>query len=212
MTDLPSGFQIREATAADRDALKKICLETGDSGRDATHLQDDPDLLGLCYAEPYQVFSPEFAFVLQDAGGPCGYVLGTPDTAAFDEWMDKVWYPPLRMRTRNPGPDEATWQKSDWVRWRIFAPRQIVHYDLVRYPAHGHIDLLPRAQGKGLGKAMMRRLEAALAAAGAPGMFLEVSHENLKAQAFYSHIGFDRLDVRPDAVIMGKRLGQGGGA
>jgi ribosomal protein S18 acetylase RimI-like enzyme len=212
MTDGVPGFTIRRAVPEDHAALTDICLKTGDLGEDGTHLQDDPDLLGLVYALPYQVFAPDFAFVAEDTAGVCGYVLGVPDTRAFDDWMDRVWYPPLRARLRNPGPDEFLWRGSDWVRRRVFAPVAGPHFDLTRYPAHGHIDLLPRARGKGLGREMMARLGAALARAGAPGMYLEVGHENVKAQAFYRRIGFDRLDSRPDAVIMGKVLTREGSA
>jgi GNAT superfamily N-acetyltransferase len=206
MADLPSGFRIRQATDADHSALKLICLQTGDSGTDASLLQDDPDVLGLVYAVPYQIFAPDFAFVLEDAGGPCGYVLGAPDTAAFETWMDEVWYPPLRTCMRNPGPDESLWRGSDWVRWRVFAPRSSPPVNLAPFPAHGHIDLLPRAQGKGLGRAMIQTLIDALRADGSPGLFLEVGAENTRAQAFYAHVGFRPLDRRPGSVIMAMRL------
>jgi ribosomal protein S18 acetylase RimI-like enzyme len=207
MADLPPGFRIRLATVQDHPALKDICLKTGDAGQDATALQDDPELLGLVYAVPYQVFAPGFAFLLEDAAGPCGYVLGVPDTRAFQTWLDTVWYPPLRARLRNPGPDEAAWQHSDWVRWRVFAPVGVAPVDLTLYPAHGHIDLLPRAQGRGLGAALMDRLTAALEQAGSPGMFLEVAPANLRAQVFYARIGFHLLSESSDSAVMGKRLG-----
>lgn len=206
MADLPTGFRIRQATRADHVALKDITLKTGDSGQDGTHLQDDPDILGLVHTVPYQVYAPDFAFVLEDATGVCGYVLGTPDTLAFDDWMEAVWYPPLRARLTNPGPDPAEWRQSDLVRWRVFAPRQMPLVDVSRYPAQGHIDLLPRARGRGLGRAMMERLIEAMEQAKLPGVFLEVSHQNSVAQAFYRHIGFRDLVSSPDALFMGKSL------
>jgi GNAT superfamily N-acetyltransferase len=212
MIEMPEGFRIRPATVRDQDALKEVCLKTGDSGKDGTHLQDDPALLGLVYGVPYQVFAPDFAFVLEDALGVCGYVLGAPDTMAFEDWMDRTWYPPLRARLRNPGPDPGQWRQSDWVRWRIFAPRRLPPVDLALYPAHGHIDLLPRAVGKGLGRAMMKTLTDALSHGGVSGLYLEVGLSNTAAQAFYAHIGFRVLDRLPDVLIMGRRLRDGAGA
>jgi GNAT superfamily N-acetyltransferase len=210
MADLAEGFRIRQAIPADHGALKRICLETGDSGKDGTHLQDDPDLLGLVFAVPYQVFAPDFALVLEDGAGVCGYVLGAPDTRAFEDWMDRVWYPPLRDTLRNPGPGADHWRQSDWVRWRVFAPRSQPLVDLSLFPAHGHIDLLPRARGKGLGRALMATLTAALSAAKVPGIFLEVGPANTSAQAFYAHIGFRLLDRHPDCVVMVRTLDDGG--
>ena len=211
MTEIAEGFRIRRASPADHSALLEICLKTGDSGKDGTHLQDDPDLLGLVYAVPYQVFAPDFSFVLEDAIGVCGYVLGAPDTQAFEDWMDRVWYPPLRATQRNPGPDASHWRQSDWVRARIFAPRRRPPVDLTLYPAHAHIDLLPRAQGKGLGRAMMMTLTNALSAADVPGLFLEVGLANTSAHAFYARVGFHVLDQNPDCLVMGRTLGKGGG-
>ncbi len=209
MTDLAPGFRIRQATAQDHPALSDICLKTGDSGADGTHLQDDPAVLGLVYALPYQVHCPDFAFVLEDAQGVCGYILGTPDSREFAEWLEAVWYPSLRARVPNPGPDEGRWVKSDWVRWRIHAPFALPPINLATWPAHCHIDLLPRAQGKGLGRAMMARLNAALASAGCGGTVVEVGLKNTRAQAFYAHLGFRLIDppgLLPHSLFMGLRL------
>ena len=193
MADLPAGFRVRRADASDHAAFLDICLKTGDSGQDGTHLQDDPALLGLVFAVPYQVCQPDFAFALEDAWGVCGYALGVSDTLAFQGWLDSVWFPPLRARLRNPGPAAADWAKSDWLRWRIFAPLRHPPVDLACYPGHGHIDLLPRAQGKGFGRLLMAQVTGALAAAGCPGMFLEVSPKNSRALGFYAALGFHAL-------------------
>lgn len=198
-------FALRPATPADHAALSRICLLTGDAGQDATAKMDDPQALGLVYALPYQVFSPDFAFVAEDGDGVAAYVLGTPDTLAMHRWLDQLWYPPLRARMTDPGPDAARWQGSDWVRRQIFAPA-LPPVDLARFPAHLHINLLPRAQGHGLGRALMARLIAALATTGAPGLHLGAAAGNQRAIGFYRHLGFAEAATTPGAVFMTRDL------
>ena len=77
------GYVLRRALTEDHPAINLVCLRTGDSGRDATAREDDPDLLGLIYSVPYQVLEPDFAFVVEGPNGVCGYIFGTPDSAAF---------------------------------------------------------------------------------------------------------------------------------
>src|SRR5687768_5326161 len=81
--DFGDGYRLRAALAEDHAALNMVCLKTGDSGKDATAREDDPDLLGLIYAVPYQVYEPDFAFVIDGPNGVCGYILGAPDTAGI---------------------------------------------------------------------------------------------------------------------------------
>lgn len=195
--DLGQGFSLRPATAADHAALCEICLRTGDSGADATGTDADGELLGLYFAVPYQVFAPDFAFVLDDGAGVCGYVLGAPDTAAFEADFRKDWLPGLKARVTDPGPDASYWRGLDWLRHLIHHSEEMAPSALADYPAHGHIDLLPRAQGKGLGGRMMRHEMACLAKAGAKGMHLGVSPRNPRAKAFYEALGFERLN-HPD--------------
>lgn len=198
-----TAFVIRQATDQDRDALSRVCLQTGNAGQDASPTEDDPTLLGLIYAVPYQRREPDLAFVVTDAIGVCGYVLGARDTRDFQSFMEREWFPPLRAGLRDPGRDPATWTGSDWARRVIHEPAELPAIDLDRYPSHGHIDLLPRAQGQGLGRRAMERLMQALRDKGSPGMHLGLSPRNLLALAFYHHLGFVTLDqtVPSDDVI-----------
>ncbi|WP_421726522.1 GNAT family N-acetyltransferase [Bauldia sp.] len=195
MTD-SADVVIRPAMVADHAALKRICVQTANNGDDATEREDAPDLVGLIYAVPYQVFAPDFAFMAEDATGPCGYVLGAPDTLAFEAWLESEWFPPLRERLIDPGPDENAWRGSDWARRFIHHPHYTDLTSLDRYPACGHIDLLPRARGKGLGRRCMRLFMDKLAEAGVPGLHLDVGPTNLDAQQFYKAVGFRFADDR----------------
>lgn len=70
----------------------------------------------------------------------------------------------------------------------------------------------PQWQGQGLGKRLLRELSAALAAAGARRLFLEVRAGNAVARALYSSQGFIEngrrknyypcADGREDAILM----------
>lgn len=187
------GFSLRHARAEDHPAMCRVCLLTGDSGKDASAREDDPDLLGLIYAVPYQVYSPDFAFVVDGPDGVCGYVLGTPDSASFYAWMREVWLPPIAQRLADPGPDESLWRGSDWARHAIHHPDFAYPPVLHPYPAHAHIDLLEPARGRHIGRRALTHLMQALAAAGAGALHLGVGPSNRSAQAFYRKLGFERL-------------------
>jgi ribosomal protein S18 acetylase RimI-like enzyme len=207
--DFGNGFVLRQATEADHPALRKICLETGDAGEDATAREDDPDLIGQIYAVPYQVFEPDFAFVVDGPSGVAGYLLGALDTAGFYTSLSESWYPALQQRVANPGPDASRWQGSDWARRRIHHPDLTIPPAFAVYPSHGHIDLLPPARGKGIGRQCMAFLEQRLGEAGSTGLWLEVHPRNQKAQSFYARLGYRRVpdaDVPDQALYMAKRL------
>jgi ribosomal protein S18 acetylase RimI-like enzyme len=75
------------------------------------------------------------------------------------------------------------------------------------YPSHLHIDLLPRAQKRGLGSRLIEKLLEKLTSLGSKGVHFGVAGENLNAQAFYHHIGFEDLLVLPDNTrLMGMCL------
>jgi ribosomal protein S18 acetylase RimI-like enzyme len=194
VTDLGDGFAIRQATPADHAALNLVCLRTGDAGRDATAREDDPDLLGLIYAVPYQVLEPSLAFAIEGSGGVCGYLFGALDSASFYARMEAEWFAPLRARVRDASPDPAQWRGSDWARRAIHHPEYVFPPALAAYPSHGHIDLLPEAQGRGIGRQAMRLLMRRLAQAGSPGMHLTVSPRNHRARAFYGKLGFATVE------------------
>jgi ribosomal protein S18 acetylase RimI-like enzyme len=193
---------IRPATPHDLPGLYRVCLETGDSGRDATALYRNPDLLGHVYVGPYVVGQPTLAFVAADAGGIAGYVLGAGDTRAFEEWEEDNWWPSLRDQY-----PLITGNTRDAATIRLFhSPPSAPEGVVADYPAHLHIDLLERVRGQGLGRALVERLLAALREAGSPGVHLDVAADNANGIAFYRHLGFNDLEPTADSLLMGMRL------
>jgi GNAT superfamily N-acetyltransferase len=91
-----------------------------------------------------------------------------------------------------------------------YHPEYRVVPELVDYPAHLHIDVLPDFQGQGHGRRLMAAFEAAVSVAGAAGLHLGMLTTNVKARAFYDRLGFVELPV-PDAgpiTYLGKPLGR----
>ena len=191
---------IRSTTPSDAPALYRICLLTGDAGADASALHGDPDLLGEVYVGPYLRVAPAIGLVaLDDQGEILGYAVGSPDSVAFAAACEATWWPDLRARyPRQGSPGQPTRTAADQ---RLV---DMIHHppdpDLglaARYPAHLHIDLLPRAQGRGLGRLLMDELLTGLHEAGATGVHLGVDPTNRAAIAFYEHLGFSHWDHDP---------------
>lgn len=201
------GFSIRPYEPKDLDALYDICLKTGDTGEDATHLYSDPKLLGHLYAAPYATLEPDLTFVLEDERGVCGYILGALDSKAFDAWLEREWFPGLRERYPEPGGDPGTWTRDERLIKQFYKDDSGDNALLKDYPSHLHIDLLPRAQGRGNGRALMETFLGALKAKGSPGVHLGTSPQNLRAERFYKKMRFTELKrLEPHSLVMGKTL------
>jgi ribosomal protein S18 acetylase RimI-like enzyme len=69
-----------------------------------------------------------------------------------------------------------------------------------------HIDLLPRAQGRGLGKKMMTVILKKLVKKNSPGVHLGMATTNARAERFYKKLGFDELARMGDTLYLGKTL------
>jgi ribosomal protein S18 acetylase RimI-like enzyme len=200
---------IRHAILADAHELYRICLLTGDAGRDATALHADADLLGDVYVGPYLHLQPAVAAVAIDEDGfVLGYVLGTPDTLAFAASCQAAWWPALRSRhPMDPGDAGRVRLPADQALVETMHRPPAPEADLVAaYSAHLHIDLLPRAQGRGLGRALIGWLLTELAELGAQGVHLGVDPRNTAAVAFYERLGFTRWGSDPDAVTLVRPL------
>jgi ribosomal protein S18 acetylase RimI-like enzyme len=196
-------FTIRPYHPSDLYALYQICLRTGAHGADASHLYRDPELLGHYYAAPYAVFEPDLCFVLTSAGAPCGYVLGTRDSAAFYARCAAEWFPILRQRYPLPHPGD---ESADAQIIRLLHGEHQEDTSLAAYPAHLHIDLLPIAQGHGWGRALMVAFLERLRELGVPGVHLGVSRLNQSAIGFYERVGFHTLSQHETWLSLGMRL------
>ncbi len=202
-----AGFSIRPYQTGDLNALYDICLKTGNNGEDATHLYRDPKLLGHLYVAPYATLEPDLTFVLEDGEGVCGYILGAFDSRVFDERLEHEWFPGLRERYPQPAGNPQTWTRDERMINGFYEDRSDNDDLLPDYPSHLHIDLLPRAQGSGNGRALMETFLDALWRRASPGIHLGTSSRNVRAERFYKKMGFHELKQQePHVLVMGKRL------
>jgi len=198
---------IRSYRPDDRAAVYGICLRTGDAGSDASPLVSDPDLPGHVYAGPYLALCPELAFVLDEDGAVAGYVVGALDTRAFVEAYRERWLPRLAGSHPPPAPPPATHEER--LLDALHRPELMLSPHFPEHPSHLHVNLLPGAQGRGHGRALVETVCAALRAAGSSGVHLGVQRRNERALGFYPRAGFEQLEADADAVFFGRSLRAG---
>lgn len=195
---------IRRFRPGDEPALADICLKTADDGGDATGVFDDDGIWAEVFVLPYVARHPDLAFVVEaDDGRVVGYVVGAPDTDAFEEWFRDEWWP--RFAERWPKPQiERSRQDGTLIYAYGRAPGAEPYGE--RFPAHLHIDLLPELQGQGWGRRLIDALVAALRERGVTGLHLVASAGNTGAVAFYPRVGFMRLPAPEEDAAFGMAL------
>jgi ribosomal protein S18 acetylase RimI-like enzyme len=190
MDDVPA--RIRPYRADDLDALYEVCLLTADNGGDGTAQYAEPRMPGLVHAAAYGLFAPDLAFVVEDADGVGGYIIGARDSRAFEARLEREWWPPLRAKYPDPPPEIPEELRTGDQRqaFRIHHPWLVSDAVYARYPSHLHINLVPRLQSGGWGRALIGTELDALRRQGSPGVHLFVHPENIRARGFYAHLGF----------------------
>lgn len=190
--------------------LYRISLATGHLGGDASHLYRDGRMMGHIYSAPYGVLEPSLVLLAMDDQGVAGYVLGAADTLAWEDRLERQWWPKLRLEYQDPSDIPEALRTLDQRRAQmIHHPSRVPKEVSELYPAHLHMNLLPRIQGAGIGS---RFLEAwcSLAAPLAGAAHVGVNRQNERAIRFWSRMGFRELELTASepgrTVWMGRRL------
>lgn len=194
--------ELRPYRADDLEALYEICLLTGDAGQDASPLHNDRKVVGHIYAAPYGVLEPANVFVAEDDAGVAGYVVGTYDTRAFNERLEREWWPALRVHyAQATDLTAADRERVAYMHRPGDNPADIV----AQYPAHIHMNLLPRLRGQRVGTGLLQLWIAQARAAGVSGIHLGASPSNAGGIAFWTRSGFTPLRTQ-GAVWFGMGL------
>ena len=201
---LGSGVLLRAANTADLPELLRVCLETGDSGKDATHLHNLPELVGDIYVAPYVIHEPDFAYALLAENKVVGYLLGVLDTESFEKVLVDKYWPVAKAKYQQidfeitPSDQELLAELDK----QGFSDEEITK----NYPSHLHIDIVESHQGAGYGKSMIAYLLNELKQAGSSGVHLHMSASNDRARVFYKKFGFIEVIEDANEFIMGLTL------
>ncbi|MFA3781795.1 GNAT family N-acetyltransferase [Melioribacteraceae bacterium 4301-Me] len=196
-------FQIRNYSKKDLERLYEICLKTGNSGKDASHIYNDHKLLGHYYVAPYVIFHPELTFILALNDLPIGYILGTNNSYNFYLQCEKDYFPAFRKKYTLPSKDDIS---PDANIIRLIYKGHLPKDELKSYPAHLHIDILPEGQGQGFGKKLINTFTNKLREMDVPAVHLEVGKKNTNAIRFYEKTGFHLIKEYEFSLAYGMYL------
>lgn len=181
------------ARVTDLDALYAISLATGLAGGDAAHLYEDRTLVGHIYSAPYACLEPDLALVVEDSVGVAGFAVGAADTESWEARLEREWWP--HLRTRHPDPEGAS---NDWTADQkrcsmIHHPERTPTNIAQEYPAHMHLNLLPRLQHQGCGALLFEAWLEIARGRGAPAVHVGINRANVRALQFWIRRGFQSL-------------------
>jgi GNAT superfamily N-acetyltransferase len=184
-------FEIRAYEPADREAIRRVCFETGYMGEPIDWLWRDRESFADLITRYYTDREPESILVAARDGRVVGYLTGCVDS----ERARNASVREIRRLLGNGAllkPGFAAFLGRalfDVVRDRG-APEESL-FD-ARWPAHLHIDFLPEGRGKGLGRRIMSQWFERLRALGTPGVHLGTFAENHPAIRFFEACGLAR--------------------
>jgi GNAT superfamily N-acetyltransferase len=194
--------RIRPFEPADLEACYAISLATGFEGGDASHLYRDPKMMGHIYVAPYALLEPALALVVQDGDGVAGFAVGTADTVAWEARLEREWWPSLRRQYADPIDVPPADRTPDQRRaFMIHHPEKTPAAIAGKFPAHLHLNLLPRTQRRGVGSALVT---AWLEKAGAHAVHVGVNRANGGAVRFWAAHAFEALTVPGRTLWMGR--------
>ena len=134
-----------------------------------------------------------------------GYALAALDTSSFENILRNEWWPLILEKYNGRSPENFNEREKNLFSYIQNPPLRSKEV-ISQYPSHLHIDLLEKAQGRGVGKAMMLLVLETLREQGSKGVHLGMGAQNARAFTFYTKLGFNLLDKNDDEWTMGLKL------
>lgn len=206
LAELPE-FELRAYRSADRDSVRRIAFLTGYMGEPVDWLWRDAPSFADLITRYYTDREPESLFVADRAGEVVGYLTGCVESARARGSAARESSQLMRRGALLwPGVAGFLWRSMFDVMRDRRMPDEVLCDP--RWPAHLHIDLLPEARGRGVGRRLMGRWLGRLRELGSAGVHLGTFAENRKAIGFFEACGFRRFDDPIPAPGFRTRAGQ----
>ncbi|KAM4899596.1 protein O-GlcNAcase-like [Sylvia borin] len=208
-------YLLRPLLPLDKGELYRMCRESLDCDpKVAEILVAHPDLLGDRLLGSFLSLSPEYTFVLEDEGGPCGYAAGALHAEGFLQQRDSSWLPAIRHKYP---PDLGTGGSAlgqdaleEAVLFFHTEPLAVPQPVLRRFPSLVQLGTASRVLDVGASRSLALCLLSALRANGSRGVFCQVSDTDRQQLSFYSKLGFVALPVAwgssPGSQLLGRLL------
>ena len=178
----------------------------------SSRLYDDPRMIGHIYSAPYLKLAPELCFVAVDELGVAGFIVGAKDTLSFERLLEDAWWPVLRAAYDAPNEDSPDdWSADQRRRFMIHHPERTPAGLARTHPAHLHMNLLPRIQGRGIGPKLLKLWFDKARELGVTAVRVGANVNNTGAVRFWKKQGFKTLDG-PTDLPLGRTIWLGRGA
>jgi GNAT superfamily N-acetyltransferase len=193
---------IRQYRAGDRNAVRRLCCQTGFLGEPIDPIFCDRELFADLFTNAYLDYERERALVAEVDGRVVGYLLGS--VRANFEWL--LLYAGFRttckMLFRLAGGRYRHHPRSRrFIRWLLANGfREQPHHP--RNSAHLHFNVDKAHRGRGVALGLWNAFEGMLSSlqvAQCYGAF--VSHRSRRPEVVYARYGFTVYDRRPTTVF-----------
>lgn len=188
---------IRPYREEDREAICRLCCDTGFLGQPVDSLFQDRELFAELFTRPYLDHEPEWGTVAESNGQVVGYLLGSVCRYFGALQLFAGFQTAAKMVMRLAAGNYANHPRSKkFIRWLFTAGL----HEQPKHPrgaAHLHFDIHKDYWGRGITLRLWRHYERRLRAAGIQkcyGAFF--SHPGRRPELVYARYGFTVFDRR----------------
>ena len=185
-------FIIRSYRRSDREAVRKLCCDTGFLGEPIDPVYEDRQLFADFLTTYYTEWEPESSFVIECNGEICGYLLGCRKplrNQLYSFWQNVSLF--LKALSRYFRYHERSRRFIRWALvhgWREVpaAPRRVPHF---------HVNLLPDARKMSTTRALMSAYLSYLYRCGEKRVYGQiVTFESRRGEKMFERYGFKVLN------------------
>src|ERR1700758_3702639 len=185
-------FSIRSYRSSDREAVRKLCCQTGFLGEPIDPVYEDRQLFADFLTTYYTDWEPESSFVVEANGELCGYLLGCRRplrNQLYSFWQNVSLF--LKALTRY---FRYHARSRRFIRWTLVhgwrevpaAPRRVPHF---------HVNLLPEARKMSTTRALMSAYLSYLYRRGEKHVYGQiVTFESRRGEKMFERYGFNVMN------------------
>ena len=193
---------IRRYKPEDREAIRRICCDTGFLGNPIETIFSDREIFADLFTNPYLDYGPDWAWVADDGGKVVGYLLGSISASFNYTLMYSGFQTTVKMLKRAATGCYAGHPRSrHFIRWLLTSG----YREQPKHPenaAHLHLNVEKSHRGRGLGLRLWQAFEGQLESLGIRNCYgAFFSRPRRRPEAVYSKLGFSVFDRKATTIF-----------